>query len=149
MTEMIISLPILMSMWFGLDYFRAGYVKRLETLAQSHAEAWNLAHDNSGRCFAGRSPISGFTDALDMDQVGGDAVGQFSQNAGTSSSMFFYGHASSRKTLSTRGSRYLGLSSVTLSGGTYLTCNEVVPAADKDQDVLTPLMELVKSLLRA
>ena len=51
MTEMLLLIPVAILMWGGIDYFRMGYVRRLETLAKAHDVGWKLAYSNVGSCF--------------------------------------------------------------------------------------------------
>ena len=37
MTEMVILLPTMIAMWFGIDYFRSGYARRLQAIKRVSA----------------------------------------------------------------------------------------------------------------
>lgn len=146
MAEMVILAPVMILMWFGIDYFRSGYARRLEALADSHKRAWALAYSNDGSCFANKEPWSGFTGEAAAQVAGGglgtEAVETFKSK--TSSSMFMYAHANVQATWSTKAARFQGNAVGAVRGGTYVACNEVVPKAD--QDVITPLYDFVRSL---
>ncbi|HZS40533.1 MAG TPA: hypothetical protein VFF06_27060 [Polyangia bacterium] len=148
MAELCLLAPVMILMWIGIDYFRSGYARRLDALAQSHKAAWKLAYSNDMSCFSGRSPLSGFTAGnpdLDPSAAGADAqnaTNTFSSNS--SSSMFFYAHANVPATVATKDARWGGGSPGQLHGATFIACNEVVP--DDDQNVITPLWDFVRSL---
>ena len=61
--------------------------------------------------------------------------------------MFMYGHANVSQQWSTKKARWDG-SVGSVKGGTYVTCNEVVPGGGDyaDQNVLTPLWDFVKNI---
>jgi hypothetical protein len=160
MAEMVLLAPVMILMWFGIDYFRSGYARRLEAINESHAKAWALAYSNDGSCFANKEPWAGFTGENDATssantgEKGSEAAQAF--QGGTTSSMFMYAHANVQTSWSTRTAHWDG-SKGSMKAGTYVACNEVVPGtkgndatpgADKfdDQNVLTPLYEWVKSL---
>lgn len=162
MAEMVLLAPVMILMWFGIDYFRSGYARRLEAINESHGKAWALAYSNDGSCFAGKEPWAGFTgendatSATNTGEKGSEAATKF--QGGTSSSMFMYAHANVQASWSTRTAHWDG-SKGSMKGGTYITCNEVVPGTQgndatkgagkfDDQDVLTPLVDWVKSLLK-
>ena len=142
MTEMLLGLPLMILMFAGVDYFRVGYAKRLETMSQSHGEAWAKAYSNDGSCFgSGNGPFPGFGDAMkNMPDGNGDGKPLSSD---MHSSMFMYGIAHGPKTQSVTSARW----SATVGSNTTITCNEVVPTADNDQDVLTPLADFIKSFI--
>jgi hypothetical protein len=162
MAEMAILAPVMITMWIGIDYFRSGYARRLEAIAQSHAQAWRLAYSNDGSCFANKEPWAGFSGENDINNTGekgAQAGAAFQSN--TSSSMFSYAHASVSATMPTRAARWDGGSAGEVKGGTYILCNEVVPATSTlagrgsstdgkdrfaDQDVLRPLWSWISSL---
>jgi hypothetical protein len=147
MAELCLLAPVMILMWIGIDYFRSGYARRLDALAQSHAAAWKLAYSNDMSCFAGKSPISGFTGGGQLDpasagQDAANATNTFSNNS--SSSMFFYAHANIASSVNTKDARWGGGAPGSVHGATFIACNEVVP--DDDQNVITPLWDFVKSL---
>jgi hypothetical protein len=164
MAEMVVLLPVMILMWVGIDYFRSGYARRLETLANAHQVAWKLAYSNDGSCFANKEAWSGFTgendvtDASNVGDKGSEATESF--QGSTSSSMFMYAHANVGASMATKAAHFDGDSVGKVGGGMYIACNEVVPPTnaesakgsgkgyDKfaDQDVLTPLFDFVKSL---
>lgn len=151
MTEMVLLAPVMILMWVGIDYFRSGYARRLEAIADSHQKAWALAYSNDGSCFANKEPWAGFTgennatDAANTGEKGAEASGIFGGN--TSSSMFQYAHANIGSQMTTRKARWDGNAVGTVRGGTYIACNEVVPGGGgADQNVLTPLWDFVKSI---
>ena len=165
MAEMVLLAPIMILMWMGIDYFRAGYARRLDALAQSHAQAWKLAYSNDGSCFQGNEPWSGFSgenNAFDPNNTGDEGSGAASAfKSGTSSSLFSYSHAFVDAQEALRAAHLAdgSLGGGNVKGGTYITCNEVVPATNAesgvgssgysqfaDQNVLTPLVDWVKSL---
>ena len=154
MVEMVILLPVMITMWFGIDYFRSGYARRLTALGTSQTRAWKLAQSNDGSCFANKEPFAGFggendvTDASNVGTKGAEAGQQFQNNS--DSSMFLYAHANQVAQMSTRKARFDGDKTGTVKGGTYVTCNEVVPdgANYGDQNVLTPLWDFVKSIFK-
>jgi hypothetical protein len=55
--------------------------------------------------------------------------------------MFMYGIAHGPKSLTVNDSRF----SATVASNTTITCNEVVPTDDRN--VLTPLVDFIKSML--
>ena len=133
MTEFLVGLPVLILLWAGVDYFRQGWARRLETMSQSHAEAWEKAYSNDGACFAGAKPWGGFT-----DNSGSMPSGVTDK---TDSSIFKYNVARSSKSMAVTSSRWSG----NVVSSTTVTCNEVVPKDDRD--VLTPMIDFIKSAL--
>jgi hypothetical protein len=155
MAEMVLLAPVMITMWVGIDYFRSGYSRRLETLARSHEVAWKLAYSNDGSCFANKEGWAGFggendvTDASNVGEKGAEATNKFSSS--TSSSMFMYAHANVGAQMGTKAALFDAGSVGNVKGGMYITCNEVVPktsSSDKyaDQNVLTPLWDFVSSI---
>jgi hypothetical protein len=162
--EMVLLAPVMILMWVGIDYFRSGYARRLETLSKAHEVAWKLAYSNDGSCFANKEAFAGFTgesnitDASNVGEKGSEATSSFSGS--TSSSMFMYAHANVAATMQTKAAYFDGGSTGNLKGGMYITCNEVVPATNSesavgstgkpdkfaDQNVLTPLWDFVSSI---
>ena len=145
MTEFLVGLPVLILLWAGIDYFRQGWARRLETMSQSHAEAWEKAYSNDGSCFGGAKPWGGFT-----DNAGSKPWDGFTKNSGslpsgvkssTTSSIFMYNQARSSKSLAVTSSRWSG----NVTSSTTVTCNEVVPKDDRD--VVKPLFDFIKSVL--
>jgi len=162
MAEMVLLAPVMILMWVGIDYFRSGYARRLEAINESHGKAWALAYSNDGSCFANKEPWAGFggendaQDPANTGDQGAQASSAFSGN--TKSSMFEYAHANVQTSWKTRVARWDG-SQGSMNAGTYVACNEVVPATNADsgkgssgysqyadQDVLTPLWDFVRSL---
>jgi hypothetical protein len=138
MTELLLSLPMLILLWAGVDYFRQGLARRFETLSQSHGDAWQQAYSNDGSCYAGGGPFPGWTSSngqMPTDQSGQGLDKKFD------SSMFMYGVAHAPRSMATTSSRWTGQ----VSSNTTVTCNEVVPT--EDRNVLTPLVDFVKSFL--
>jgi hypothetical protein len=152
MAEMVLLAPVMILMWYGIDYFRSGYARRLEAIAESHKKAWALASSNDGTCFANKEPWAGFTgennaaDPANTSPDGAQAAQQFGGN--TSSSMFMYAHANVASEWKTHAARFDGNKVGSLKAGTYIACNEVVPDGKNfgDQNVLTPLWDFVRSL---
>ena len=162
--EMVLLLPVMILMWAGIDYFRSGYARRLESLGKAHAMAWKLASSNDGSCFANKEFFAGFTgesnitDASNVGEKGSEATNSFSGS--TSSSMFMYAHANVGASMKTKGAYFDGGAVGQVKGGMYITCNEVVPATNSqsgigssgspdkfaDQNVLTPLWDFVSSI---
>jgi hypothetical protein len=138
MVEMLLAVPVMISLWVGVDYFRQGYARRLETMSQSHSDAWAKAYSNDGSCYAGGGPFPGWT--ASNSQMPADQSGQ-GLDKKFDSSMFMYGVARSTKSMATTSAYYSG----TVKSATTITCNEVVPTDDKN--VLTPLVDFVKSFL--
>ncbi len=153
--EMVLLAPVMILMWVGIDYFRSGYSRRLETLAKAHEVAWKLAYSNDGSCFANKEFFAGFTgenDVTDASNVG-DKGAQATQTfqGSTSSSMFMYAHANVSAKMDLKAAQFDGGNAGQVKGGMYITCNEVVPqtsSGDKyaDQNVLTPLWDFVSSI---
>jgi hypothetical protein len=155
MTETLLLVPVMVLMWAGIDYFRMGYARKLETMAKAHEVAWKLAYSNDGSCFANKEFFAGFTgensitDASNVGDKGSEAGTAFQGN--TSSSMFMYAHANVGAKMDLKAAHFDGDSTGGVKAGMYITCNEVVPAtssSDKyaDQNVLTPLWDFVKSI---
>ena len=164
MAEMVLLAPVMILMWVGIDYFRSGYSRRLETLANAQQVAWKLASSNDGSCFANKEAFAGFTgennitDASNVGATGSQATQAYQGN--TSSSMFLYAHANVSAQMATKAAHFDGGGVGQLKGGMYITCNEVVPptsataalgsgkSADQfaDQNVLTPLWDFVSNL---
>lgn len=140
MTEMLIGLPLMILLFAGVDYFRMGYARRLQTMSMSHAAAWEKAYSNDGRCYAGnKGPLPLWQQTSgSMPDGNGDGQGLDKK---FDSSMFMYGIAHGPATLKASSSRW----SATVSTDTEITCNEVVPKDDRN--VLTPLIDFVKSFL--
>ncbi len=139
MTEFLVGLPVLILLWAGVDYFRQGFARRLQTMSQSHSDAWQKAYSNDGSCYAGKKPWDGWTGSnSQMPDGNGDGKGI---DKNFQSSMFFYGVSHSHKSMATTSSRWSG----TVGSSTTITCNEVVPTDDRN--VLTPLIDFVKSFL--
>ena len=163
MAEFLILMPVMLLMWFGIDYFRSGYARRLEAFGKARAAAWKLAYSNDGSCFANKEFFAGFTgenNAMDpsvVGQKGAEATETFKGN--TSSSLFMYAHANVSATMKTNAAYFNNGTVSEVGGGSYVTCNEVVPATSaaagvgshgweeySDQNVLTPLWDFVKSI---
>jgi len=148
MAELCLLAPVMILMWIGIDYFRAGYARRLDALAQSHKTAWKLAYSNDMSCFANKSPWQGFTGGnpdLEPSSAGSDAANAtstFSQNS--SSSMFMYAHTFVPIDVATKDARWGGGQPGKVHGASFIACNEVVP--DDDQNVITQLWDFVRSL---
>src|SRR6266508_1654066 len=129
MAEFVVAAPVMILLWFGVNYFRQGYARRLQTMSDAHAEAWAKAYSNSGECFrAGAGPWQGWTSSAGSGLVDGngnqaDVESRFS---GTSS-MFLYGTVRAKATRSTKGAYWNG----STSSETFLTCNELVPATSR------------------
>lgn len=140
MTEMLVGLPVMILLFAGVDYFRMGYAKRLETMSQSHAEAWHKAYSNDGSCYAaGKGPFQGWTDS--NSQMPDNNGGGQSLDSKFDSTMFMYGVAHAPKTMQATSARW----SATVGSNTSITCNEVVPK--EDRNVLTPLVDFIKSFI--
>ena len=157
MVEMCLLAPVMILMWMGIGYFRSGYARKLQAMSESHEKAWKLAYSNDGSCFANKEPWAGFTgennptDPGNTGEKGSEAATTFKSN--TTSSLFEYGHANVQLSWQTRKAHWDGDAVGSLPVGTYVTCNEVVPATTAgdagkfaDQDVLTPVVDFVKSL---
>lgn len=163
MAEFVIATPMMILLWFGINYFRQGYARRLDTMSRSHAEAWAKAYSNNGECFkAGAGPWQGWTSSKDQgggltDGNGADS-GAEDKFKGTSS-MFIYGTVRSDAEETTKGAYWNG----TVKSETFITCNELVPATSKeaatdsnssgddkyaDQNVIKPMWDFVKSFFR-
>ena len=139
MAEFLVGLPMMILLWAGVDYFRQAYARRLETMSQSHAEAWAKAYSNDGSCYGGGGPWGGWTSS-NSQMPDGNGDGQ-SLDKKFSSTMFMYNTARSTKSMAVSSSRW----SATARSSTTITCNEVVPKDDRD--VLTPLADFIKSFL--
>jgi hypothetical protein len=157
MAEMVLLAPVMITMWIGIDYFRAGYARRLDALAKAQGAAWKLASSNDGSCFGNQEAFAGFTGGNDptdpaiVGDKGADGVSSFKGN--TSSSIFKYAHARVDATEKTKAAHFDSDSVGEVKGGMFITCNEVVPSTSgggaaqfADQDVLTPVIDWVKSL---
>jgi hypothetical protein len=157
MAELVLLAPVMITMWIGIDYFRAGYARRLDALAKAEGAAWKLASSNDGSCFGSQEAFAGFmgsndaTNANNVSQDGADAVSSFQGK--TSSSVFKYAHAKVEMTEKTTAAHFDSDAVGQVKGGMFITCNEVVPLNTSggagqfaDQDVLTPVLDWVKSL---
>jgi hypothetical protein len=140
MAEFLVGLPMMIVLWAGVEYFRTGFARRLDTMNLSHAEAWEKAYSNDGKCYAGNSgPWGGWSENnSQMPDGNGDGQGI---DKNFDASMFMYGVSRSTKTESVSSSRF----SASVKSGTTITCNEVVPK--EDRNVLAPLVDFVKSFL--
>jgi hypothetical protein len=149
MAEFVVAIPVMLTLWFGVAYFRQGYARRLQALSDAHADAWTRAYSNDGSCFkSGAGPFAGWTDA--QNQAGaitdgnGGSLDPGAAFSGTSSA-FMYGTArsSAKRTLGA------GLGGGSVSADIFVTCNEVVPVDHPDpyadQNVVAPLWDFVKS----
>ncbi len=157
MAEMVILAPLMIALWIGIDFFRQGYVRRLQAIADADGRAWKLAMSNDLSCYKGGSETLSqvSTAASNNSGVAGQAVSTFQANSG-SSSLFMYGHADITATREI--SRHGALKGGSVKAGTYVICNEVVPATNAnaasgapyeetaDQDVLSPVVSFIKSL---
>jgi hypothetical protein len=163
MAEFVVAAPVMILLWLGVSYFRQGYARRLQTMSDSHAQAWAKAYSNSGECFTvGAGPWKGWTEGKQQggglsDGSGGDP-GVEAKFAGTSS-MFIYGTVREKATRTTKGAYWNG----SVSSETFLTCDELVPATkpgagggtvntgndpNADQNVVAPLWDFAKSFFR-
>jgi len=139
MTEFLVGLPVMILLWAGVDYFRVAYAHRLDTMSFSHAEAWAKAYSNDGSCYGGGGPWGGWTSSnSQMPDGNGDGQGLDKK---FDSTMFMYNTARSTKSLPVTSARW----SATVASSTTITCNEVVPTDDRN--VLTPLVDFIKSFL--
>jgi hypothetical protein len=149
MAEMCLAAPVLILLWIGVDYFRTGYTRRLQTLSDAHAQAWKSAYSNDGSCFAGGGPWPGITgSSLGLSDGSGNTVDPGPAMSATSS-MFMYAtaHGSGQATVSN------GRWSAQLTSEAFITCDEVVPDASKsgtgaDQNVVRPLWDFAKSFFQ-
>lgn len=139
MTEFLVGLPMMILLWAGVDYFRMAYARRLETLNQSHSDAWGKAMSNDGSCFGGSSAWGGWSGS-NSSMPDGNGDGQ-SLDRKFNSTMFMYNTARSTKSMGATSSRW----TATVKSSTTVTCNEVVPTDDRN--VLTPLTDFIKSFL--
>src|SRR5438093_1233554 len=136
---MVLLAPVMILMWVGIDYFRAGYARRLESLKKAHEVAWKLAYSNDGSCFANKEFVAGFTgesnitDASNVGEKGSEATNSFSGS--TSSSMFMYAHANVGAKMHTKAALFDGGAVGSVGGGMYITCNEVVPATNSESGI--------------
>jgi hypothetical protein len=154
MTEAVLLAPVMIAMWIGINYFRIGYARRLDALAQSHAGAWKLAMSNDGSCFAHQEPWAGFLasdPSHSSSELASGAGSSFKSN--TTSSMFMYAHADVKVDVKTAHAHFDNDTVGAVHGETFITCNEVVPQNGtsggdryKDQNVLTPLWDFISSL---
>jgi hypothetical protein len=148
MVEICLAAPLMILLWVGVDYFRTGYTRRLQTMSDAHAQAWKRAYSNDGSCFAGGGPWPGITGgSLGIVDGNGNAVdpsGSFS----ATSSLFMYGTAHGTGQASVSNAYF----SAQLKSEAFVTCNEVVPDASKsdgaDQDVLRPMWDFAKSFFQ-
>lgn len=149
MVEVVVMLPVMILLWAGVDYFRAAYSRKMDSLMRAEMTAWKQAYSNDGSCFANKEPWSGFTGELSVASVGDDGATISDATKGsTTNSLFIYAHANVQVEQSTLAPRWGSGTAVMVRGGSYMACNEVVPASDKDQDVLTPLWDFVKSIFK-
>ena len=145
MVEMVIVMPFLLTLWMGIEYFRAGYLRRLDALSRAQVTAWSLAMSNDGSCFANKEPWAGFTGENDPGSTGKDGADASSTfKSHTSSSMFLYAHARAYTSVSTKKAPWAQMATGQVHGASYVTCNEVVPK--DDQNVLDPVASFVRSL---
>jgi hypothetical protein len=146
MAEVCLAAPVLILLWVGVDYFRVGYARRLQTLSDVHAAAWKSAYSNDGSCFAaGAGPLPGLSGgSLGLVDGSGNPVDPTARFSGTSS-MFMYGQAK----VSAQASVANAYFNAQMTSSATITCNEVVPDASKDQyadqNVISPMWDFVKS----
>jgi hypothetical protein len=150
MAEMCLAAPVMILLWVGVDYFRVGYSRRLQSLSDAHAGAWKAAYSNDGSCFAGGGPFPGITgSSLNIVDGSGNPVDPGPKLSG-SSSMFMYGtaHATGQASVSN------ALFGAQMKSESFITCNEVVPDVKKekdeyaDQNVVKPMFDFVKSFFK-
>ncbi len=145
MAEVVILLPVMLLMWAGIDFFRSGYVRRLQAMQMAETAGWKSAMSNDGSCFAHRESWSGFSGSTAPTSGTGSAASSFMGN--THSSMFLYGHAQTQAQVATKAARFDNNSVANMTAGFYVTCDEVVPAAPaRDDDVFTPMAAYIGSL---
>ncbi len=150
MVEVVILLPVMLLMWAGIDYFRAGYVRRLQAMQMAQTAGWKSAMSNDGSCFSQKESWAGFSGSNDPTAGTGSAASTFI--GGTGSSLFQYGHAKTQQQLSTTAATFNSNAVSTLTAGFYVTCDEVVPVDNSsnsfaDSDVFTPLKSYISSLI--
>ena len=149
MAEICLAAPVMILLWVGVDYFRVGYARRLQTLSDAHAAAWQKAYSNDGSCFkAGGAPWQGFTGGTNTIVDGnGNTIDPAQKFSGTSS-MFIYGTTRASANASVSNAYW----SAQMTSESFITCNELVPdtSNDKyaDQNVITPLWDVVKSFFQ-
>ena len=95
MTEFALLVPVMITMWMGIEYFRSGYARRLDALARSQTQAWTLAYSNDMSCYRGGLNTGGLA-GIGANLSGGgstadQAISTFSSSG--SSSAFLYGDA--------------------------------------------------------
>ena len=100
MTEFLVGLPMIIVLWAGVDYFRQGYARRLETLNQSHAEAWAKAYSNDGIVLSAAPSRGAAGPASNSQMPDGNGDGQGLDDK-FDSSMFMYNIARSTKSMAT------------------------------------------------
>jgi hypothetical protein len=135
LVETCVLAPILILMWIGIDYFRASYARRLRTLSVAYGRAWTRAFARDGSCQRGSTPDS--VHALLDGAVSGDERAQVRGAidvyvASRPAWAFRGGYVDERVTLATDGARWGGGAGVTVTGGAFLPCNEMVPVPDRD-----------------
>lgn len=146
MAEFVLLTPVIIAMFWGIDYFRSGYARRIEAINRSQTEAWKLAYANDMSCHknsSGFAPVAGGVAGIGGGgEKADEAINQFSSNA-KDSAMFLYGHTTVGKRLATNRAKWQGGQRGTVDGSTFITCNEVVPK--EDQNIWTPLKSFILS----
>ncbi len=82
MVEVALLCPIMILTWVGIDYFRNGYARRLNTVQAAATDAWKMAYSNDGSCL---SIVGKLVDTnVDVSvNVGGTKIGGASGSIGT------------------------------------------------------------------
>ena len=110
MLEFLIIIPAAMLMFYGIDYFRSTFVRRLTALNQSQATAWHLASSNDGSCYTSNETWvdrSSTTNPLNnASRSGSAASGTYAGQTG--STMFKYNHTDQHVSMATKQAMWNG-----------------------------------------
>jgi hypothetical protein len=134
----LVTMLVLIFVWWGMDYFRIGYRQRLTALGESQTKAWAIAYPNGPQCFT-TNPVIGGPAVPGVEAIPSDLRGLF-DGAGISS-LFKIGYHTDQTAGELSGDALWTKNHEVrlVKGRTFLLCNEWVPPPDQDDDVYTSL----------
>jgi len=141
MTEFLVALPCALLLWFGVEYFRNGWARKLSAISASYDHAWSKSLSTDGSClqsesgWAGNAPDVDPFQATTLDAPLQEAIDEYHPAVHLDD----YSHVDDTVVRVTRPARWNNDTVATVQGRTRLICDEVPPAADAD--VLRPMSD--------
>ncbi len=137
----LVTIFVLVIIWWGIDYFRISYRQRLTALGESQTKAWALSYPNGPQCFVD-SPVIGGPTPPGVSTIPSDLRALW--DGWGVSSLFKMGYHTDQSAyeLSADAQPEPRTDDLRMTRGrTFLPCNEWVAPPGVDDDVYTPLHE--------